>query len=147
MSADPTVVRSIAVTTADVVAALELNLTSDDTGVLRLTPPFHGRMRARLHIDRAGEGPPADTEPRPLYLPPERLVEEPPAYPRPDETAAQLRGDAETAYTVERHHECHAAAVERWRETVPETIREKVTLRTPEGTTTVSVSVLQAGLG
>jgi hypothetical protein len=143
--ADPTGIRSIAVTTADVVAALELTLTSDDTGVLRLTPPFHGRMRARLHVDR-GDGPPADTEPRPLYLPPERLVDDPPAYPRPDETAAQLRADPETTYTVERHHERHAAAVERWREAVPETIRDEVTLQTPEGTSTVSVSVLQAGL-
>jgi hypothetical protein len=42
-------VRVVTVTTEDAVAALEANLRGDRGLVLRLTPPFHGRQRARLH--------------------------------------------------------------------------------------------------
>jgi hypothetical protein len=219
VSPEPTVVRSIAVTSGDVVAALELNWTSDDDATLRITPPFSARMRARLHVDRTGEtgnptgggdghnatgrtegeqgeetGPRDDGEAtaefddaelpveggsdgvqsvgsnhedgsdrdgrpvgdgdegeavdvdRPVYIDPERLVADPPAYPRPADTREEMLSDPETTYTVERHHEYHAAAVERWRESVPDCIRDRVSLDTPAGSREVRVRTLQSDL-
>ena len=57
-SEDPTVVRSLAVHADDVVQALETNARADGEveAILRVTPPFSGRMRARLHLaGREGE--------------------------------------------------------------------------------------------
>src|SRR6056297_3579117 len=54
-SDEPSAIRSVAVTRADVVTALESNLRSDGRTVLRVTPPFSGRMRARLHEMGTGE--------------------------------------------------------------------------------------------
>lgn len=48
-SDDPGRIRSIAVHRDDVSTALEATLRSDREVVLRVTPPFSGRMRARLH--------------------------------------------------------------------------------------------------
>jgi hypothetical protein len=161
-SPNPTVIRSIAVTTADVVAARELNLTSDDHAVLRVTPPFAARMRARLHVDRrddrtdrsddggvvggSDDGRVVESGPQPVPVDPAQLLADPPSYPRPADTEDRLRADPERTYTVERHHECHAAAVEQWREALPESIRERVTLDTPDGSHEVTVRTLQSDL-
>lgn len=56
MSGDPTDVRAIAVRRDEVVAALEANVRRDAGTVLRVTPPFAGRMRARLHRKGTGSG-------------------------------------------------------------------------------------------
>ena len=140
---DPTTVRSIAVTAADVVAALELNRTSSDHAVLRLTPPFSGRMRARLHVEHEG-GPRREyaQDPRPIHIDPETLAPGAPPYPRPGETADRLRTDPEETYTVDRHHEYHASTVAQWRERVPTTVPDRVTLDTPAGPHEVAVSLL-----
>jgi len=138
-SSDPTVIRSIAVTAEDVVSALELNQTSADTAVLRVTPPFSGRMRARLHVAaEAGY----EQDPAPLHIDPDDLVDEPPPYPRPAETADALRADPAETYTVERHHDRHRQAVQGWRETVTRTVRDSILLDTPDGNCDVSVVVL-----
>jgi len=216
-SSDPTLVRSIAVTSGDVVAALELNRTSDDEATLRITPPFSARMRARLHVDRSGgagrvdrsentnrvdssgdtnrhqptsqakaerttspeesrqqseshngeksrqqsgshdgetaasptrnrDGSGGDHGQEPLYVDPEQLVADVPEYPRPTDTRAELLADAETTYTVERHHEYHAKAIEEWRESVPACIRDRLTVETPGGPTEVTVRTLESDL-
>lgn len=137
-SSDPSVVRSIAVTVEDVVTALEMNCTSEKQAVLRVTPPFSGRMRARLHVDATSYT--AETEP--IHIPPERLVENPPAYPRPADTEDALRNDPDEGYTVERHHEWHTNAVAEWRESVSETITGHVTVTVDETSQTVSVTTL-----
>lgn len=172
---DPTVIRSLAVTSGDVVAALELNRTSDDHAALRVTPPFSARMRARLHVDRSGEGqhqPASDTAADgrpsqsrhggkstsradgqgghggygPLYVEPEQLVTDPPEYPQPTDTRAELLADSETDYTVERHHEYHAKAIEEWRESVLGCICDQSTLDTPDGPTDVTVRTLESDM-
>jgi hypothetical protein len=199
---DPAVVRSIAVTSGDVVAALELTLTSDDEATLRITPPFSARMRARLHVDRSGhadrsgsgdhtgqssntdhtdrsgeagdrqselpgeaKSPDGDGQQdeegetasrtdqtgghggqRPLYIDPEQLVADPPEYPRPTDTRKELLADPERSYTVERHHEYHARAVEEWRESIPGCIRDQFVLETPGGPTDVQVRTLESDL-
>jgi len=140
VSLDPTVIRSLAVTAEDVVAALETNLTSDREAVLRVTPPFSGRMRARLHL-RQGDG--ANEPTGPVHVPPETLLEpDPPAYPRPADTEARLRDDSDREYTVERHRERHVEAVDAWRMDVRGAIRGRATLETHAGPVDVDVSVL-----
>lgn len=57
---DPERIRSIAVHRSDVATALEATLRSDRGVVLRVTPPFSGRMRARIHADGPGEGSSSD---------------------------------------------------------------------------------------
>ena len=144
-SSDPTDVRSIAVSVEDLVSALETNRTSSKEAVLRVTPPFSGRMRARLHID---VGVPYEQQPRPLHVEPQLLVDETlPPYPRPADTADELRSDPSVTYTVERHHTRHREAVQQWREQVPGTIRDRITVETPAGPHEVSVTVLGSSVG
>lgn len=70
---DPTAIHTLAVTTDDVLAALEASDRGRRDAVLRVTPPFSGRMRARLHV-AGGEG--EYGEERPLHLDPRAFVEE-----------------------------------------------------------------------
>ena len=139
-SGDPTDIGSIAVTDRDLVAALEMNRTSEQHAVLRLTPPFSGRMRARLHVEQGDEY--AD-EPEPIHVEPaDLLAGDAPTYPRPSDTEDLLRADPERQYSVERHHEYHTAAVAEWRQAVPESVRERVRLSVPDGVHEVSVTLL-----
>lgn len=138
-SDDPRAIKSIAVTGEDVVTAAETNRTSDRTAVLRVTPPFSGRMRARLHVCLDEEG----QEPAAVHIPPEHLLaDDTPAYPRPAETEDDLRTDPDEEYTVERHREYHETAVREWRHTVQNAILDSVALETAEGSHEVTVHVL-----
>lgn len=140
-SSDPTVIRSLAVTDKDVVAAVEMRTTSGRNAVLRVTPPFSGRMRARLHVEVPDEY--GDESPRPLHIDPETLLApDPPSYPRPEETEDELRSDSDVEYSVERHHEYHTDRVNAWRERLPGAIRETATIQTAQGPHEVSIAVL-----
>ena len=132
--ADPTAIRSIAVTVDDVVTALEATRRSDRRTVLRITPPFSGRMRARLHRPTGDDGSEA------INLDPSALVADLPSYPDPDETADRLRAAGE--YTTERHHDRHAAAVEEWREAAREAVVDAVALPATDGPHRVGVKRL-----
>ncbi|USZ67714.1 hypothetical protein NGM10_13385 [Halorussus salilacus] len=138
MSTDARVVRSVAVTTADVVAAYEARERSSRPAVLRVTPPFSGRMRARLHV---ADG---DVETDAIHIDPATLVAEGevPAYPSPDDTEDELRADPDAPFSVERHRERHVEAVEAWREAVAEGVVDRVELPTDEGTHAVEVKRL-----
>lgn len=141
-------------------AALEANVRRDAGTVLRVTPPFAGRMRARLHrkgtgswgagsedagsaAAEGGGGAERGTgdEPTPVHVEPTSLVEAVPPYPDPDETADELRA-ADEEYSRERHRERHEERVRTWRETVGERLRDRVTLATPAGPHEVEVTVL-----
>lgn len=138
MSDDPTVVRSIAITTDDVVTAVEAR-RNGRSAVLRVTPPFAARMRARIHLDTEAY----ETTPEPLHVHPRDLLDEDaPAHPDPDETAERLRADPGEPYTTDRHHELHTAAVEAWRGAVRDHVVETVTLDTPAGPHEVAVRTL-----
>jgi hypothetical protein len=140
-SDDPTVIRVLAIHAADVVSALEANASRDVRAVLRVTPPFNGRMRARLHLAGAEGG--YDTDPEPLHVDPGRLVgNDAPAYPTPDRTEDELRSDPERTYTPEIHREYHARRVEGWREHVREHVSERATIATPDGPHEVRVTTL-----
>lgn len=123
----------------DVVTALEANARRDAGAVLRVTPPFAGRMRARLHLD----GREADYgDPAPLHVPPEAFVADAPPFPDPDDTEDELRDDPDAEYTPERHKEAHAAAVEAWRAVVRDHIADTATVETPAGPHAVDVATL-----
>ncbi|WP_117590993.1 hypothetical protein [Haloprofundus halophilus] len=135
---DLTRIRSIAVTADDVVAALEARRRRGVPAVLRVTPPFAGRMRARLHLaggEGSYEGP---TEP--IHLDPERLVAGVPPFPDPDETEDRLREAG--GYSVDAHRDEHAEAVRRWREAVMDAIVEAVTVGTENGGHEIAVKRL-----
>jgi hypothetical protein len=138
-SDDPAVVRALAVTAEDVLTALEANERRKAGAVLRVTPPFSGRMRARLHIEGTESG---YDDPAPLHVPPERFVRTVPSFPIPDETEDELRSDPETAYSPERHRRRHERAVETWREEVREAFVEETTIGRQGRERTVRVTVL-----
>lgn len=134
MSDDPTTVRSVAVTREDVVRALELRERGGPRAVLRVTPPFSGRMRARLHVaGREGEY----ADPPPLHLPPDRLVRDPPPLPRAADADEPLRERG-----VAAGHERSERALAGWRRAVGERIVETATVETPAGPHRVGVTVL-----
>ena len=81
VSDTPTVIDRVVVHTDDILTALEANVRRDAGAVLRVTPPFSGRIRARLHLD--GQEATYD-EPRPIHIAPTRLVGSTPAFPTPD---------------------------------------------------------------
>ena len=133
----PSAVRSVAVTAEDVLAALEARRQRDAPVVLRMTPPYSGRMRARLHVRAGGD------DPRAVHIDPAGfLAESAPPYPDATGTGGQLRADPSVEYTVERHHERHRRALEAWREAVRDHFVDEVTVETPEGERTVDVVVL-----
>ncbi|MBX0325731.1 hypothetical protein EGH21_22195 [Halomicroarcula sp. F13] len=124
MAPDPSVVRSLAVSAEDLVAALEANTRDGPETVLRATPPYSGRMRARLHVVQADGG---DDET--LHVAPERLVADTaPPYPTPDDTADELRAGEETTYSVERHRTYHERRVDEWRAEILDHVVETVTV-------------------
>jgi len=142
-STDPTVIRSVAVTAEDVVTAVESRHQRDERVVLRVTPPFSGRMRARLHVPAAAADRDADPNSGAVHIDPTALVDtSAPAYPRPAETEDELRADPDVEYTVERHHERHHRALAAWRDRLADHVVDEVTAETAEGTITVDVSVL-----
>ena len=153
----PDRIRSIAVHREDVANALEATLRSDRKVVLRATPPFSGRMRARLHaLDAGGNGPEGedaggtgnadgenaggadDTDaPAPLHVDPRDLVGDVPPYPEPDETATE-HPDAD----LETRRERHAEAVEAWRERVREGVGSTVEIEVDGDVRAVDVVAL-----
>ncbi|WP_115863034.1 hypothetical protein [Halorussus litoreus] len=155
--ADPRAVRSLAVTADDVVAAYEARQRGTRRTVLRVTPPFSGRMRARLHeagveraeLESAGDGDSdarTDLDPATgtLHVPPSRFVDEDAisSYPDPDETEDALRENPDVEFSVELHRERHVEAVTAWRESVGGAIVDELVLRLPDGTHEVRVSAL-----
>jgi hypothetical protein len=154
---DPSVIRSVAVTAEDVVTAVESRHQRDERVVLRVTPPFSGRMRARIHVVAGDRGSGTGTDERTVetevyeqtdetgavHLDPTGLLDdEAPPYPRPGETEDTLRADPDVEYTVERHHERHREALDRWRDRLPDHVRDEVTVQTEAGPVTVDVAVL-----
>ena len=117
----PEAIRSLAVTGEDVVAAVETNRTTDREAVLRVTPPFSGRMRARLHVVKA------EDDDATVHVPPTALVESPPAYPTPDVTADELRAREDDDYSVERHRQYHERRVDEWRATLLDHVVDSLT--------------------
>ncbi len=80
---DPAAVELIVVHEADLVAAVEASDRTSRRTVLRITPPFVARMRARLHVEQLDASGPA------VHVPPRAMVENVPPFPGDD--AAEWR--------------------------------------------------------
>lgn len=110
---DPTRIDSIAVHTDDIVAAVEARDRNRREAVLRITPPFTGRMRARIHI----EGTAAEYgDPEPIHVEPRSLIGDVPPFP--------------------------GSGPEAWRSLVASSVAEEVVIETETGSTTVSINAL-----
>lgn len=138
---DPTRIRSIAVHRGDVANALEATLRTDRRVVIRVTPPYSGRMRARIHRPGGVEGDAVGSDdgdadggddPESVHIDPRDLVDGIPSYPEVDDTATE-HPDSD----VETLRSQHADAVESWREQVRESIAE--TIEIPVGDRDIGV--------
>lgn len=134
---DPTVIEYLVVTVEDVVTALEATLGTGRETVLRITPPFSGRMRARLHV-AGGEGTYDSSEP--IHVDPQALVKPVPSYPTAAETAGEL--DTPDDINTERHEAAHSERLAEWRDTVRRSIADEATIETPAGSISVTVQSL-----
>jgi hypothetical protein len=134
MTPDPSVLRSLAVSAEDLLAAMEADARGEPRTVLRVTPPFSGRMRARLHVVQT-----ADDE-ETVHIPPRTLLDDgAPPYPTPDETADELRSREDLEYTADRHREYHERQVEAWRTALLDHVVESVRLPEADGVITISL--------
>jgi hypothetical protein len=132
LSDDPRAIRSVAVTVDDVVTALEARTRAGRETVLRITPPFPARARARLHLVADG-GPDDAPDAGSIHLDPRELVDETlPDYPEVDDTADRLESGSESASGGEvdrdRLHDAHAEAVADWRSRVRDHVVDRVEL-------------------
>ncbi|WP_225334878.1 hypothetical protein [Halomicrobium urmianum] len=108
-------IDTVVVTAEELVAALEARERDRERTALRVTAPFSGRMRARLHVEQGDE---AGDDSQAL-LRPDRLVDDDcPSPPHPDDTADAIRADPDDDYSVERHRTRHRQAMHEWRERV-----------------------------
>ena len=111
---DPEVVDVLVVRADDVVAAVEARDRGRRDAVLRVTPPFAARMRARLHVEGA-EGEYDGVEP--VHVRPRAfLADGVPRYP--------------------------GRGAERWRSAVRDALEKRVVLDLDAGSRTVAVSYL-----
>lgn len=140
-SSDPTVIRAVAAHAEDVISAYEVTVRSSKHAALRVTPPFHAYMRARLHV-LTPDAPSADSGT--IVIDPRSLVdrEELPPYPTVNGTKREITRDPDLTYSVDLHHEWHTRQVNVWRRSAKRAIVDAVNLDLPEGPHRVQVKVL-----
>ena len=142
---DPAAIRSLAVSADDVANAFVYSRENPGEAVLRVTPPFHGRMRARLHVDHDPELDADDGAVRvdPGTLLADAVVDD---YPTLEAIEADLAAEAETGsddLSPARIGEAHADALENWHDRAVESIVDAATLETPAGAVSVDVVRLE----
>ena len=138
---DPTVIRSLAVSASDVVDAFLYTRENPEDAVLRVTPPFHGRMRARLHVYHLDDS----LETGAIHLQPATLLEESvvDAYSTLEVGSDRAeRGGGPTESDAKRTRDQRTAALESWRDRAREGIVDSVVLETGERETRVDVKRL-----
>lgn len=125
-SDDPRRIRSLAVTAEDVVDAFVYTRENPGTAVLRATPPFHGRMRARLHVYHVAD----DRLTGAVHVAPAALLADAVVgrYPTFADVSGRLDSAAEPATVREER----AAALDSWRERALDALVDSVVLEHPE---------------
>lgn len=129
---DPTAIRSFALSAEDAADAYAYTQENPGEAVLRVTPPFHGRMRARIHVYRRD-----DTElTGAVHVRPEAVIADEVVADYPD-----LEGKLEAADPsgTERIRKRHAEAVEEWQARAQTAIVDAVTIDTDAGPHRVEV--------
>ncbi|AGB37686.1 hypothetical protein [Natronococcus occultus] len=135
---DPSSIRSIAVSATDVVDAYVYGRENPGTAVLRATPPFHGRMRARIHVYHEDDARVTGA----VHVSPDALLEDDAVANYP--TLEDKRADA-SAEETDRIRKRHAEAVDDWRERARGAIVDATTLETDDGPHAVDVKTLDIG--
>lgn len=148
-SSDPTVIEVLIARHDDVLTAIESYNRGNKQTVLRVTPPFAVRMRARIHrilpnndpeisLD-SGEATPEPTSP--INISPVAFVDSTRPIPTVDDIEDQLRHTA-ADYSINQHHETYQAAIESWREDVAKNLCESITFDTATQQIAANVSYL-----
>lgn len=138
---DPSSIRTVAVAREDVLDAFEYTRTNPGTAVLRLTRPFHGRMRARLHVYRDEAETDAIRVPAADLLAADAVA----AYPTLEDVERRLEGENgtdEEASSTEQLRDALADEREAWREQARESIVDELVLETDDGESRVDVTTL-----
>lgn len=132
---DPTAIRSLAISPEDAVDAFVYGRENPGEAVLRVTPPFHGRMRARIHVYRVDDAPLTGA----VHVDPADVLaaDVVDAYPQLDDER-EAADDEE----VDRLRERHAEAIDDWRAAARGSLAESVELETPAGPHEVEVKPL-----
>ena len=132
---DPTTIKSLAVSPEDAANAYAYTQENPGEAVLRVTPPFHGRMRARLHVYRRD-----DTElTGAVHISPADVIADDIVADYPDLEARLEDADADE---TERVRKRHAEAVEEWQSRAEDAIADAVTIETDDGPHPVDVKRL-----
>ncbi|WP_049921484.1 hypothetical protein [Halopiger djelfimassiliensis] len=132
---DPSTIRSIAVSPDDVVDAYAYSQENPGEAVLRITPPFHGRMRARIHVYRVD-----DTElTGAVHVRPADVIEPAVVSEYPDLESELDTADPDEASRLRKRH---AEAVRAWQERAREAIVDAVGLETDAGRHEVEIKRL-----
>jgi hypothetical protein len=129
---DPSAIRSIALSPEDAVDAYVYGRENPGDAVLRVTPPFHGRMRARLHVYRRDDAELTGA----VHVPPADVIAADVVAAYPDLESALADADADEV------RERDGEAVADWRERARESIVDAVTLETDDGPHRVAVKPL-----
>lgn len=142
---DLTILQSVAVHREDIVRAYEMQVRKEEKAVLRVTPPFSAKMRGRIHIESDDDYMVGDDSGKPVHISPEILLNDPPVFPTPDETADQLRSDPDVKYTRDRHHQLHEERVNQWRETIANSIANQATIGVARNENQQQVDIITLG--
>jgi hypothetical protein len=123
---DPSAIRSLAVSPEDVVNAFAYGQENPGDAVLRVTPPFHGRMRARIHVYHVDDTHLTGA----VHLSPEDVLADEilEAYPRLEDERRNSKSDE-----TERLRRRHAEAIEAWQERARGAIVETALIDTDDG--------------
>lgn len=134
---DPAAIRSLAVSTADVVDAFVYTRENPGFAVLRVTPPFHGRMRARIHVSHDADDRVSDA----IHVSPADLLVDAVVadFPTLERMADEVQDDDPDP---ERVRKARAEALEAWRERASGAIVDETVLETDRGRTCVEVKRL-----
>ncbi|EMA35659.1 hypothetical protein [Halobiforma nitratireducens] len=118
---DPSAIRSLAVSPEDAVDAYVYTQENPGEAVLRVTPPFHGRMRARLHVYRVDDTHLTGA----VHVSPSEVIDDDvlAAYPELEQELESV-GDEE----AERIRKRHSEAVDDWQSRAVEAIVDDLTL-------------------
>ncbi|WP_254524625.1 hypothetical protein [Natrinema caseinilyticum] len=136
---DPSAIRSVALSPEDVVDAYVYSRENPGDAVLRATPPFHGRMRARIHVYRVD-----DTElTGAVHISPADVIADDVIATYPElEPELPEADEGQGADDADAIHERHANAVADWQDRAREAIVDSVALETDDGPVDVEVKTL-----
>ncbi len=133
----PSAIRSIALSPEDAVDAYVYGRENPGEAVLRVTPPFHGRMRARIHVYHVDDAELTGA----VHLSPATVIADDVLAAYPDLESALAEADDDPA-ADDPLRDRHAVAVAEWRTRARDAIVDSIALETDDGTHRVDLKTL-----